>query len=62
VTNHDPVLTPHEVAEILRCNYETVLRHVRAGTLQGAKRGNRVYIRQSAVDAFLAASDDTAVA
>lgn len=54
----EPVLTPHEVAAELRCNYETVLRHIKARRLRGVKRGGRIYIRRSAVDAFLA--DDSA--
>jgi excisionase family DNA binding protein len=54
VTDPDPVLNPHQVADILGCNYETVLRHLRGRTLDGVKRGNLWYIRQSAVDRFLA--------
>lgn len=49
----DCVLNPHEVAQILGRHYETILDMVHDGRLAGTKRGGRVYIRESAVEAFL---------
>lgn len=49
----DDVLSPHEVAAELRKNYETVLRLIKRGDLRAVKRGGRIYIRRSAVEAFL---------
>lgn len=49
----DPVLTAREVADELHISYDTVLRAVRRGDLRAAKRGRLLYIRRSAVDAFL---------
>jgi excisionase family DNA binding protein len=51
--NDDPVLTPHEVADELRVNYETLLDYLHDGRLRGVKRGRRWFIRRSAVDEFL---------
>ncbi len=49
----DPVLNPHEVAEELGRNYETILAMLVRGDLAGVKRGRRWYVRRSAVDDFL---------
>lgn len=49
----DPVLSPREVAAELGVNYETVLRSIKRGELRAVKRGNRFYIRRSALEAFL---------
>jgi excisionase family DNA binding protein len=50
----DPVLTAHQVADELKIHYKTLLRHIRDGELRAAKRGNRLFIRRSWVDEFLA--------
>lgn len=49
----DPVLNPHEVAAELGVSYMTVLRSIKRGELRAVKRGNRLYIRRSALEAFL---------
>ncbi len=53
MSDPDPVLTPHDVADILRRDYETVLDALNSGDLLGAKKRGRWYIRSSAVDDFL---------
>lgn len=50
----DPVLTAHEVAGELGVHYKTLLKYIRGGELRAAKRGNRLFIRQSWVEEFLA--------
>jgi excisionase family DNA binding protein len=55
--SHDPVLTAHQVAEEIGEHYKTVLRHIREGRLQASKRGNRLFIRQSWLEEFLAPSE-----
>jgi excisionase family DNA binding protein len=60
-TKPDPILTTREVAELLKIYYETVLDYIHTGELAAVKRGNRYYIRQSAVDAFLTPDDAVAV-
>lgn len=56
----DPVLSLHEVADLVGRHYLTVRRWLAADPqlLRGTKRGNRWYIRRSAVEEFLGA--DTA--
>lgn len=56
----DPVLNAHEVAEELGVHYKTVLKYIRAGELRVAKRGNRLFIRRSWVEEFLAPTRDAA--
>ncbi len=51
---HDPVLSPREVSQQLGRHYKTIIGYWHRGLIEGVKRGGRVYIRQSAVDAFLA--------
>lgn len=49
----DPVLTAHQVADVLGEHYKTVLRHIREGRLRASKQGNRLFIRRSWLDEFL---------
>jgi excisionase family DNA binding protein len=56
----DPVLTAHQVADLLQIHYKTLLRHVREGRLQASKQGNRLFIRRSAVEEFLTPPSHTA--
>lgn len=56
MTEPDPVLTLHDVAEELGRCYHTVLRYVRTpeeSGLHGTKQVGRWYVRRSALDAFL---------
>lgn len=48
--------TAQEAAEILRLEYETVLRYIRAGKLRAAKFGNRYRVREEDLEAFVEAS------
>jgi excisionase family DNA binding protein len=50
---HDDVLNPSEVADYLKVHKQTVYQHIRDGELKAVKRGNRIYIRRSWVEAFL---------
>lgn len=47
------VLTARETAEVLGIHYQVVIEHLARGDLVGVKRGNRWYIRRTAVDDFL---------
>ncbi len=49
----DPVLNPQQVADELGVTVHTVREWLRLGELPGAKRGNRWFIRRSAVETFL---------
>ena len=49
----DRLLTTSEAAEQARVNVQTVRRWVDAGKLEAARRGSRIGIRQSALDAYL---------
>jgi len=45
-------LTPEEVSQLLKVNYETVRRWLVSGKLPGAKFGDSWRIRQSDLEAF----------
>lgn len=49
-----PLLTPEEVAEILRLDLRTVRRHLRDGVLVGIKVGRVWRVRPADLDAFIA--------
>lgn len=49
----DEVLTPDEVAELLKLSKKTVLRHARLGELPAAKVGRVWRFRRSELLAFL---------
>jgi excisionase family DNA binding protein len=54
--SEDPVLTAHEVASEIRVHYQTLLGYIRRGELKAAKRGNRLFIRRSWLEEFLASA------
>jgi excisionase family DNA binding protein len=60
--DHDALLSPQEVAGILRVTDRTVLRYIEEGHLVASRLpGGRLWrIRRSDVDALLAASQATA--
>jgi excisionase family DNA binding protein len=51
----DPLMTPDEVAGILRVSRKTVLALVRRGELHGVRIGNRIRMRADEVAAWLEA-------
>jgi excisionase family DNA binding protein len=51
--SEDPVMTAHQVADLLQIHYKTLLRYVRDGEIRATKRGGRLFIRRSWVDEFL---------
>lgn len=53
------VLTPDEVAAVLRRPRRTVLDYLNRGELKGVKRGQRWFIREEALDEFLAPDSDS---
>jgi excisionase family DNA binding protein len=50
----DEVLTAHEAADALKVHYKTLLIYVRVGELKAVKRRNRLFIRRSWLNEFLA--------
>jgi excisionase family DNA binding protein len=48
----DPVLFLEEVAAEVRLSKQTLRRHIREHRLVATKRGNRWFVRRSAVEAF----------
>lgn len=52
---HPRLLTPNEVAELLRVSAMTVYRLIKAGDLPAARIGKSFRIREADVDAYLQA-------
>ncbi|MEO7572627.1 MAG: helix-turn-helix domain-containing protein [Acidimicrobiales bacterium] len=52
---HPRLLTPNEVAELLRVSSMTVYRLIKAGDLPAARIGKSFRIREADVDAYLQA-------
>jgi excisionase family DNA binding protein len=50
------ILTPEEVAVLLRVDKETVYRNLRSGRLPGAKVGGQWRTRRADIDLFLASA------
>ncbi len=53
LSNLKAVMTPDEVAQVLRCNSRTVYRLVARKQLPGVKVGSRVRVTRRALLAFL---------
>lgn len=49
-------LTPADVADLLGCSHDTVLRAIARGHLRAVRYGRLVRIAQADLDAFLAAN------
>lgn len=48
------VMSPREVSDATGIPYESVLDHLATGEMEGAKHGGRWYVREDAIDKFLA--------
>ena len=49
----DEILTPEQVAAVLKVSLETVMRHLRAGEIAGFKVGKLWRIRRSAIESLM---------
>lgn len=50
----DDLLTPQEVARLLRLHYSCVRRWILQGKLSHTKKGRRLFVLRADLDAFLA--------
>jgi len=50
------VYLTEEVAEVLRCNVQTVRKYVQDGTLKAFRLGTQIRIKSEDLDAFMRAS------
>jgi len=56
VTGPIEVLSPAEVAALLKVNHQTVREWIKSGTLRASKIGGRLFIRREWIDELLDAT------